>query len=81
MKDFLKEMYKRDIPVIICSAGIGNVIELYLKDNNCYYENMYIISNFLAFNAEGQIEEYKNKLIHTMNKTINRNLPEEIQKS
>ncbi len=80
MKDFLKEMYEKDVPVIICSAGIGNVIELYLKDNNCYYENMYIISNFLTFNAEGQIEEYKNKLIHTMNKTINGNLPKEIQK-
>lgn len=79
MKEFLKEMNEKNVPVIICSAGIGNVIEIYLKDNNCYYENMYIISNFLTFDNNGQIEEYKNKLIHTMNKTINGNLPKEIQ--
>ena len=79
MKDFLKEMHQKNIPVIICSAGIGNVIELYLKAQNCYYDNMYIISNFLTFDENGQIEEYKNKLIHTMNKTINGNLPEEIE--
>ncbi len=79
MKEFLKEMYEKNVPVIICSAGIGNVIEIYLKDNNCYYENMYIISNFLMFDRNGKIEEYRNKLIHTMNKTVNGNLPKEIQ--
>ena len=79
IKEFLKEMYEKNVPVIICSAGIGNVIEIYLKDNNCYYENMYIISNFLTFDRNGKIEEYRNKLIHTMNKTVNGNLPKEIQ--
>ena len=79
IKDFLEEMNKNKVPVIICSAGIGNVIELFLRLNNCYYSNMYIVSNFLTFDKNGKIEEYKNKLIHTMNKTIKGNLPKEIQ--
>ncbi len=80
MQEFLKEMKQKEVPVIICSAGIGNVIEIFLRNKNCYYENMYIISNFLTFDKDGEITEYKNKLIHTMNKTIKGNLPEEVQK-
>ena len=74
-QEFLEQMYKNNIPVIICSAGIGNIIEIFLKQNNCYYDNIYIVSNFLTFDKNGKIEKYKDKLIHTMNKTINGNLP------
>lgn len=47
--DFLKNMYDRDIPVIIISAGIGNFIKKFLKMNNAYFENIFIISNFIEF--------------------------------
>ena len=79
VKKFLKEMNEKNIPVIIISAGIGNVIEIFLKENECYYPNMYIISNFLGFDNEGRIEKYNKQLIHTMNKTANGNLPKELQ--
>ena len=42
-KEFLKQLYEKDIPVIIISAGIGNFIESFLKKNNCYYKNIIII--------------------------------------
>ena len=44
-KEFLKKMNEFNVPVIIISAGIGNVIEEFLKLENDYYENIKIISN------------------------------------
>lgn len=68
-KDFLHDMYIKKIPVVILSAGIGNVIEQFLKKNDCYYSNIHIISNFIPFDKNGNIEEFKGDLIHTLNKT------------
>ncbi len=45
--EFLKYMYNNNIPVIILSAGIGNIIEKFLEINNCYYNNIFMISNFI----------------------------------
>lgn len=69
-KDFLNNMYKNNIPVVILSAGIGNVIEFFLRKNNCYFENIYIISNFIPFDDNGNIRKSKGKLIHSLNKTM-----------
>ena len=52
-KDFLFKLYKNNIPVVILSAGIGNVIEQFLKKEECYYDNMTIISNFIKFDEQG----------------------------
>ena len=69
-KEFLEKMYKENIPVVILSAGIGNVIEQFLKKNNCLYSNIFIISNLIEFDKNGNIEKYTGKLIHTLNKTM-----------
>ena len=45
-KDFFKKMYEINVPVIIISCGIKNVIEEYLEFNNCFYDNIHIYSNF-----------------------------------
>lgn len=75
-KELLEQANKNDIPVIILSAGIGNVIEQFLKENKCYFENMYIISNFIEFDAEGNMKKFdNNKIIHTLNKTMEHHLP------
>lgn len=65
--DLLGNLYKNDIPVIIMSAGIGNFIEQFLLENNCYFSNIYIISNFIKFEngyAVGICED----IIHSLNK-------------
>lgn len=66
-KDFLKNMYERNIPVIIISAGIGNFIEQFLIKNNCYYKNIYIISNFIKFENNIAVG-IKGNIIHSFNK-------------
>ena len=78
-KDFLIEANKNKIPVIILSAGIGNVIKEFLKSNNCYFENMFIISNFIEFDENGNMIPFKNELIHTLNKTMEGHLPEKLK--
>lgn len=45
-KEFLTKMYQYNVPVIIISCGIGNVIEEFLKFHNCLYNNMYIYANY-----------------------------------
>ena len=46
LKEFLKKMYEANVPVIIISCSIGNVLIEYLKSNNCYYNNIHIYANY-----------------------------------
>ncbi len=77
-KDFLGFLYKNNIPVIIVSAGIGNVIYEFLKFNNCLYDNIFIISNFLDF-ENNKVLPFNKEMIHSCNKSI-RKLPENFYK-
>lgn len=69
-KQFLQDMYQSQIPVIILSAGIRNVIEYFLREENCLYDNIYIIGNRLSFDENGNIEDFYGMMIHTLNKTM-----------
>ena len=71
--EFLLEMSKRNIPVIIISAGIGNFIKEFLIMNECYFDNIYIVSNFIKFEngfATGVMDNIKNEV----------SMPEDVRK-
>lgn len=68
-KEFLRKMKELNVPVIIISAGIGNVIEEFLKFENDLYENIKIISNFITF-ENGEFKEVSSEIIHALNKNI-----------
>ena len=72
VKDFLFKLYKNTVPVIILSAGIGNVIEQFLKEENSYYNNITIISNFIKFDENGNMIKFSADMIHTLNKNIDK---------
>ena len=77
-KDFLNKANKEKIPIIIMSAGIANVIKEFLILQNCYFENIYIIGNFIEFDKDGLAKEFDNSLmIHTLNKSIKGKLSKE----
>ena len=57
-KEFFKKMNDLNIPVIIISSSIGNVIEEYLKVNNCYYSNMSICANYYDMDNGKALNEY-----------------------
>lgn len=70
-KKFLSALYDYNIPVIILSAGIGNVISQALKLNDCFYDNIYIVSNFIKF-ENNKMLPFDDDIIHTSNKSIDR---------
>ena len=74
-REFLKKINTYNIPIIILSAGIGNAIEGFLKDNGIYSENLSIISNFITFNKKGEIEKIEDeKIINSSNKILEKHL-------
>lgn len=76
VREFFQKAHKANIPIIILSAGIGNVIEQFLKENNCYFDNIFIIANFIDFDEKGKIKKFDNsKIVHTLNKTMKEKLP------
>lgn len=65
---FLLDMNIKGIPVIIVSAGVGNIIQEFLINSKCNYPNIYICSNFLEY-EDGKIKGIReNNLIHPLNK-------------
>lgn len=79
-KELLQLLHNENIPVIILSAGIGNTIKQFLKDNNCIFDTMYIISNFIEFDENGKVEKFDNsKMVHSLNKTMNGHLTKEFE--
>ncbi len=65
---FLEVMNDKNIPIIVISAGVGNIIEQFLINNNCNYPNIYICSNFLEY-ENGIVKSVRdNNLIHPLNK-------------
>lgn len=66
--DFLKFTHNNNIPIIIMSAGIRNIIIEFLKNNNCDFDNIITISNNLIFKDKKAIN-FSNNIIHTHNKS------------
>lgn len=58
-KEFLLQMYNLNIPVIIISCSLKNVIKEYLKFNNCYYNNIFIYSNYYDIEDDGKNDIYE----------------------
>jgi len=67
--EFLFQMKKDNVPVVIISAGIGNIISGFLKATNTDYENIKILSNFIKF-TNGIIDTFEGEVIHSFNKNI-----------
>ena len=78
VKNFLKDMYEKSIPLVIMSAGIGNLIKRFLEKQGVLYDNIILISNFFEFKGD---KSYINteKIIASSNKDYSR-IPEETRK-
>ena len=78
-KEFLKNMYERNIPVIIISAGIGNFIKEFLIMNDSFYNNIHIVSNFIKF-ENGYAVGVEDNITHSLNKN-EVSMPDNVKKS
>uniref|UniRef100_A0A1J3DHB4 5'-nucleotidase n=2 Tax=Noccaea caerulescens TaxID=107243 RepID=A0A1J3DHB4_NOCCA len=60
---------KKEIPVLIFSAGLADVIEEVLRQNlHRTFKNVKIVSNRMVFDDDGRLVSFKGKLIHVLNK-------------
>lgn len=58
-KEFLKKMNEMNIPVIIISCGLENIIKEYLKFNSCDYDNISIYANYCNIDGKGKNDIYQ----------------------
>lgn len=56
------------IPLLIFSAGKGDLIEGFLEEEGKLYNNISVIANFYDYDEKGFVTGYKSKIIHTFNK-------------
>jgi len=68
--DFMTVLHKHNIPMLIFSAGLGNVIELLLERYEVCFDNVRVVSNFMDFNDEGLLIGFQEPIIHSFNKTV-----------
>ncbi len=66
---FFYTLERYNIPTLVFSAGIGNVVDECLRQNCGIFKNMKIVSNFMVFNSStSRIAGFEGKLIHVFNK-------------
>ncbi|XP_011067433.1 PREDICTED: 7-methylguanosine phosphate-specific 5'-nucleotidase isoform X2 [Acromyrmex echinatior] len=67
-EEFFEKLYNVKVPIIIFSAGLGDIVEAVLRYHNALFDNVKIFSNFLKYNGS-QLDGFKNDLpIHVYNK-------------
>ena len=74
---FFRILSQENIPLIIFSAAIGDVIKIQLKPLNLNMEYIHILSNFFNFDENGKAVGFQAELVHPFNKTellINRQM-------
>ena len=77
-KEFFKEMYEKNIPVVIMSAGVGNLIKKFLERKKVLYNNIILISNFFEFKDNKTYIDTE-KLMASSNKDYSK-IPKDIRK-
>ncbi len=80
VKDFLKDLDNKKVPLIFISANWlwSDAIEIYLEKNNTNYENIQIISNKFVWDKAWKMISYEEPVIHVFNKdeTVLKEFPE-----
>ena len=45
-------LHSKSVPLLVFSAGMGDVLEEVLKHFNVYSDNVKVVSNFFKYNAD-----------------------------
>ncbi|XP_068231661.1 cytosolic 5'-nucleotidase 3 isoform X2 [Palaemon carinicauda] len=70
-EDLCKKLHTVNVPVLVFSAGMGDILEQVLRQFNVYTENVKVVSNFFQYDEEGIMIGFKGDLIHMFNKNEN----------
>lgn len=66
--EFVDCLHEKNIPLVIMSAGPGDMIEECLRQAGRLYTNVQVIANLFEFDAEGNAIQVKEPIIHVLNK-------------
>ncbi len=70
LSEFFMLLAKKNIPLLIFSAGLGDVIKMYLEKQNLLTKNVHILANFYRFNKneiEVKHHPYHKEIEHRKN--------------
>ncbi len=75
--EFIKFLEKNKVPLLIFSAGMGDVIDIALTEMGLLSNNIFLAANFMELNKKGNVAGFSRPLIHSQNKSeaLVRNLP------
>uniref|UniRef100_A0A0K8SWY5 5'-nucleotidase n=1 Tax=Lygus hesperus TaxID=30085 RepID=A0A0K8SWY5_LYGHE len=60
-------LQKERVPVLVFSAGLGDIVVAILKRHNILYDNVHVVSNFFKIDNE-KVAGFDGELIHVYNK-------------
>lgn len=67
-KLFFDHLHEHSIPLLIFSAGIGDILEEVIRQNGVFHSNVKVFSNYMDFDEAGVLKAFKGELIHIYNK-------------
>ncbi|XP_056597046.1 cytosolic 5'-nucleotidase 3 [Triplophysa dalaica] len=67
-KEFFHHLKVMCVPLLIFSAGIGDVLEEVIRQAGVFYSNVKVVSNYMDFDESGVLRAFKGQLIHIYNK-------------
>ncbi|KAI8500683.1 7-methylguanosine phosphate-specific 5'-nucleotidase [Branchiostoma belcheri] len=65
---FMSTLHQHDIPLLVFSAGLGDIIQEMFAKYDVVYPNCRVVSNFMKFDAGGKLVGFHDPLIHIFNK-------------
>lgn len=65
---FFDHLHEHSIPLLIFSAGIGDILEEVIRQAGVFHSNVKVFSNYMDFDESGVLKAFKGELIHIYNK-------------
>ncbi|XP_064465611.1 cytosolic 5'-nucleotidase 3-like [Ornithodoros turicata] len=65
---FFEMLHDHEVPTLVFSAGLGDVLEGALLRSQCMYPNLKFLSNYMEFDDQGNVVGFKGEVIHMFNK-------------
>uniref|UniRef100_A0A7N6A5H8 5'-nucleotidase n=1 Tax=Anabas testudineus TaxID=64144 RepID=A0A7N6A5H8_ANATE len=65
---FFGHLHEHSIPLLIFSAGIGDILEEVIRQAGVFHPNVNVFSNYMDFDESGVLKAFKGELIHIYNK-------------
>ncbi|XP_071323869.1 cytosolic 5'-nucleotidase 3-like [Trachinotus anak] len=65
---FFDHLHEHSIPLLIFSAGIGDILEEVIRQAGVFHPNVKVFSNYMDFDECGVLRAFKGELIHIYNK-------------